>query len=125
MGEMLERRYTRTYDVEDGPWPVEDEATVEFDDKQRRVVVRGAYHGGSTNRECCVRGVRCTPADGVLAVDIGEVGTAGEFAFDVGQRVHYEVAVEFTSDLPDRLHLRHLTRANDVQFSMTAEREQE
>ncbi|WP_135364191.1 hypothetical protein [Halosimplex halophilum] len=114
--------FTRDYEVGDGPWPVDDEASVEYDADDRRVLVEGVFHDGPSDHEGCARRVEFAPDGGVLRVDVGSVRNGDEFVFDIAQRIHYRVEVVFADELPTVTEVRHVPDPETEQFATTVER---
>ncbi|MFB6136311.1 MAG: hypothetical protein ABEJ04_06090 [Halobacteriaceae archaeon] len=119
---VREWSFARRYDVGDGPWPSEDEATVTYDSDTEKVVVSGVFFDGDTRWEGCVRQVAYVPAENALRVDVGVVRTGQRFGQAVAQRIHYEVRVEFFGQLPERTTVRHVDENEETQFSTTVTR---
>jgi len=114
--------FTRDYEVGEGPWPTDDEATVEYDDAERTVTVDGVFFDGDSGHEACARRVSYAPEERRLAVDVGSVRTGEEFVMDLIQRIHYEVEVVFVGELPAVTEVRHVPDLGSEQFATTVER---
>jgi len=112
--------FTRQYDLGEGPWPQEDEATVTFDTEGNQVIVSGFFPDGDTSWEGCVRRVSYTHQEDVVHVDVGVVKEANSrFAGDIAQQISYEVEIDFGDGVPERVMLRHIGSNDETQFSKT------